>query len=194
MFVVCLQIFCILLQTKRLMLAILKLIIKISNLVNEWIGKTISWLTLLLVLLVCFDVGRRYVLNSASVWGMELEWHLFAAIFLLGAGYAFKHNRHVRVDLFYARFSKRNKAWTNLIGGIVFLIPWCILIILVSFSYAKGSFEIMEESPNPDGLPFRFIIKFAVTIGMGLLLLQALANVSESALVLIEKSKTRKSN
>lgn len=176
------------------MLAFLKNFIRFANAVNEWLGKIASWLTLLLVLLVCFDVARRYLLNSASTWGMELEWHLFAAIFLLGAGYAFKHDRHVRVDLFYANFSARDKAWINLLGGIIFLIPWCILIILVSFSYAKGSFEIMESSPNPNGLPFRFIIKFMVTIGLGLLLLQGLANISESLLVLIEKPKTQESD
>jgi TRAP-type mannitol/chloroaromatic compound transport system permease small subunit len=173
------------------MIAFLKLIIRFANAVNEWVGKTISWLTLLLVLLVCFDVARRKLFDSSSAWGMELEWHLFAAIFLLGAGYAFKHDRHVRVDLFYAKFSKKDKAWTNLIGGIVFLIPWCILIIVASFSYAFGSFEIMEGSPNPDGLPFRFIIKFTVTIGIGLLFLQGIANVSESLLVLIEKPKSQ---
>ena len=173
------------------MIASLKFIIRIANAVNEWAGKVGSWLTLFLVLLVCFDVGKRYIFNDASVWGMELEWHIFAAIFLLGAGYAFKHDRHVRVDLFYSNFSERDKAWTNLIGGIVFLIPWCILIIAVSFVYAKGSFDIMEGSPNPDGLPLRFIIKFVVTFGIGLLLLQGLANVSESLLVLIEKPKTQ---
>lgn len=173
------------------MIAFLKFFTRIANIVNEWAGKMTSWLTLLLVLLVCLDVGKRYIFNDASVWGMELEWHLFAAIFLLGAGYAFKHDRHVRVDLFYANFSKRDKAWTNLVGGVVFLIPWCILIIIASFSYAKGSFVILEESPDPDGLPFRFIIKFTVTIGIGLLLLQGIANVAESVLVLIEKPKSQ---
>ena len=172
------------------MVAFLKFFIRFANSVNEYVGRTASWLTLILVLLVCIDVGRRYILNSSSIWGMELEWHLFAAIFLLGAGYAFKHDRHVRVDLFYANFSERDKAWTNLIGGIVFLIPWCILIILVSYSYAFRSFVDMEESPDPGGLPFRFIIKFTVTIGIGLLLLQGFANISESVLVLIGKSKT----
>jgi len=173
------------------MVSFLKFIIRIANAVNEWVGKTASWLTLFLVLLVCFDVGKRYLFRNADVWGMELEWHIFAAIFLLGAGYAFKHDRHVRVDLFYSNFSKRDKAWTNLIGGIIFLIPWCILIIIASFSYSKGSFDIMEGSPNPGGLPFRFIIKFAVTFGISLLLLQAIANVSESFLVLIGNPKNQ---
>ena len=173
------------------MVSFLKFIIRIANAVNEWVGKTASWLSLILVIVVCFDVARRKLFDSSSAWGMELEWHLFAAIFLLGAGYAFKHDRHVRVDLFYSKFSKRDKAWTNLIGGIIFLIPWCILIIIASFSFAKGSFDIMEGSPNPGGLPFRFIIKFTITFGISLLLLQAIANVSESLLVLIDNPKTQ---
>lgn len=167
----------------------LEFIIRIANTINEWLGKQVSWLTLLLVLLVCFDVGKRYILKSASAWGMELEWHLYAAIFLLAAGYAFKHDRHVRVDLFYSTYSKRDKAWTNLIGGLLFLIPWCILIIVVSWQYAAGSFEIMESSPNPNGLPFRFIIKACIPVGLGLLLLQALASVSQSILDLLEKKE-----
>lgn len=174
------------------MIAFLKFIIRFANAINERVGKTVSWLTLFLVFLVCIDVGRRYLLNRASIWGMELEWHLFAAIFLLGAGYAFKHDRHVRVDLFYINYSKRDKAWTNLIGGIIFLVPWCILIIIVSYSYALRSFEIMEGSPNPNGLPYLFIIKFTLTAGVGLLLLQGLASIAKSALILFEKPKTQK--
>jgi TRAP-type mannitol/chloroaromatic compound transport system permease small subunit len=174
------------------MVAVLKIFIRFANTINEWVGKRTSWLTLILVLLVCFDVGKRKLFDSSSAWGMELEWHLFAAIFLLGAGYAFKHDRHVRVDLFYSNFSKIDQAWTNLIGGIIFLIPWCILIIVVSYFYAFVSFADMEESPDPDGLPFRFIIKFTVTIGIGLLLLQGFANIFESVLVLIEKPGNQK--
>ena len=87
---------------------------------NEWAGKGISWLTTLLVLLVCFDVVTRYLFSDTQAWIMELEWHLFALIFIIGAGYAFKHDRHVRVDLFYANFSERDKAWVNLIGAILF--------------------------------------------------------------------------
>ncbi len=171
------------------MISLLKFIIRFANAVNERVGKAVSWLTLGLVVLVCVDVGRRYLLKSASVWGMELESQIFAAIFLLGAGFAFKHDRHVRVDLFYSKFSKRDKAWTNLIGGVLLLIPWCILVIVVSFDYAMRSYELMEGSPNPGGLPFLFIIKFIVTIGIGLLLLQGLASVSEAVLTLMGNSK-----
>ncbi len=167
----------------------LRSIIKIIDAINERVGRSVAWLTLVLVLLVCGDVAMRYLFSTTAAWVMELEWHLFALIFILGAGYAFKHDRHVRVDLFYDQFSPRDKAWVNLSGAIVFLIPWCVLMIYVSFFYALGSFQIGEGSPNPGGLPYRFLIKGSITIGMLLLLLQALASVAQSILVLRGKEE-----
>lgn len=158
----------------------------IENL-NERVGQTTAWITTILMLLVVGDVGMRYLFDTTAAWVMELEWHLFALIFILGAGYAFKHDRHVRVDLFYEEFSIRDQAWVNLLGGILFLIPWCLLMIYVSFQYAWGSFLIGEGSPNPGGLPYRFLIKGSITIGMVLLFLQALASVGKSLLILGEK-------
>jgi TRAP-type mannitol/chloroaromatic compound transport system permease small subunit len=154
------------------------------NIINENIGRAAAWLTTVLVLLVCGRVLGRIIFNSEPVWMPELEWHLFSLIFLLGAGYTLKHDKHVRVDLFYADFSEKDKALVNLIGSLVFLIPWCLLMMWVSFDYAMGSYKTLEGSPNPNGLPYRFIIKFAITIGAGLLLLQALALVADSILKL----------
>ena len=122
---------------------------------------------------------------------MELEWHLFALIFLLGAGYAFKHDRHVRVDLFYAKFSEREKAWLNLWGSLLFLLPWSALIVYTAYDYAWISYLIGEGSPDPGGLPARYIIKFMVAIGIFLLFLQGLATCIESYLFL-QKDKTTK--
>jgi len=152
-------------------------LIKSINSINEWVGRTASWLTLILVGVVCFDVVTRYLFNDTAAWIMELEWHLFALIFLLGAGYAFKHDKHVRVDLFYSNFSKRDKAWVNLIGGIAFLVPWCIIVIIYSFDFGLDAYQMGEKSPDPGGLPARWVIKFAITIGMTLLLLQAIASI-----------------
>lgn len=151
---------------------------------NERVGRTVSWLTTLLVLLVCFDVVTRYLLSNTSAWIMELEWHLFALIFLLGAGYALRHDRHVRVDLFYANFPPRDQAWVNLLGAALFLIPWCILLVYTSFEYALISYKIGETSPDPGGLPALYMIKFAVTLGAFLLLLQGIASLIDSALIL----------
>ena len=147
---------------------------------NETVGRAVSWLTTILVLLVCFDVIIRYIFNDTQAWIRELEWHLFALIFLLGAGYAFKHDRHVRVDVFYSNFTKREKAWVNLVGGLVLLLPWCLLITYYAFDFALLSYKIGETSPDPGGLPALYIIKFSVCIGILLLFLQGVSNIIES--------------
>lgn len=160
----------------------------ICNSINEQVGRLVSWLTLVLVILVCFNVVSRKAFDIADAWRGELEWHLFALIFLLGAGYAFKHNRHVRVDLFYANYSKKDKAWTNLAGALLFLVPWCVLIIYFSFGFAQESFAINEISPNPNGLKYRYLIKFAIPVGVGFLLIQAIGSIAESLIVLLNKN------
>ncbi len=152
--------------------------------VNEQVGRAVSWLTSLLVILVCFDVIRRWLFNDTEAWIMELEWHLFALVFLFGAGYTLKHNKHVRVDVFYASFSERDKAWVNLLGTLFFLLPWCVLIVIVSYGYGMESWSVNEGSPDPGGLPARYLIKFAIPIGISLLLLQGLAECAKSILVL----------
>lgn len=151
---------------------------------NERVGQAASWLTTALMLLVCFDVVVRYMFNQTQAWIMELEWHLFGLIFLFGAGYAFKHDRHVRVDLFYSKFNERDKAWVNLIGGLLFLLPWSAVLVYVTFDYAAVSWRIGEGSPDPGGLPARYLIKYAISAGLLLLLLQGLASVIDSFLVL----------
>lgn len=165
------------------MYRVLKWVQRTIDAINERVGRAVAWLTTFLVILVCFDVIVRYLFSETQAWIMELEWHLFALIFLIGAGYAFKHDRHVRVDLFYTRFSPKDRALVNIIGGLIFLIPWCILIIYISFDYARISFLIRETSPDPGGLPALYVIKFAITLGAFLLLLQGLSSVIQSLFI-----------
>jgi TRAP-type mannitol/chloroaromatic compound transport system permease small subunit len=153
---------------------------------NEQVGRAVSWLSTALVVLVCFDVLTRYLLNDTQTWIMELEWHLFALLFLLGAGYALKHDRHVRVDLFYNRFSPRDQAWVQLAGGLFFLIPWAILICWFSFDYARISWLLGEASSDPGGLPARYLIKGAIPIGFALLALQGVSEVIKAVITLRE--------
>ncbi len=155
---------------------------------NEYAGRSIAWLTAALVLLVVVDVVYRRLLNDTQTWIMELEWHLFALIFLIGAGYAFKHDRHVRVDLFYSKFGQRDKAWVNLIGGILFLIPWCFALMVFAFQFGWDALLIRETSPDPGGLPARYLIKFSIAVGAFLLFLQGIASIIESILQLKGKS------
>jgi TRAP-type mannitol/chloroaromatic compound transport system permease small subunit len=151
---------------------------------NEWIGRAVAWLSAALVALVCFDVIVRYWFSDTKAWIMELEWHFFALMFLLGAGYAFRHDRHVRVDLFYGRMTPREKAQVNLVGGLLFLLPWCAVICYYSMEYALSAYRIGETSPDPGGLPARYLIKMAIPLGMFLLFLQGLASVIDALGVL----------
>lgn len=144
------------------------------------IGQAISWLTLLLVLVIVTDVFLRYIFNSTSAASFELEWHLFATVFLLGAAYTLQNDKHVRVDVFYHRFSEKGKAWVNLIGSIILLIPLCGIAFWESLSFVSSSFAVLETSPDPGGLPARYIIKSAIPIGFFLLSLQGVSVVLKS--------------
>ena len=153
--------------------------------INEKVGFADSWLTTVLVILVCFDVFTRYVLDHSLVAVQELEWHLFAVIFLLGAAYTLKHDRHVRVDLFYARMGPKGKAWVNLLGSLLFLIPFCGFVIWASLDYIRFSYIDGEGSPNPGGLPGRYVLKACIPLAFGLLLLQGLATAGRSLLTIL---------
>lgn len=166
----------------------LKKYIQLVDSMNEKIGKAIAWLTLLLVLVVCFDVVSRYVFKSSSVGVQELEWHLFAVIFLMGGAYTLKHEKHVRVDIIFSRLTKKKQAVINLIGTILFLIPFCLLIINSSIDFFWNSFIIGESSPDPGGLPARFILKAVLPVSFVFILLQGLSLLFKSVLVLTGKS------
>lgn len=155
--------------------------------ITTWVGERAKWLTTALVLLIFVDVVLRYLFSQTSAWVIELEWHLFALIFILGAAYTLAADQHVRVDVFYTRYSPRKKAWVNLLGTILFLIPWCLIVIYTSFNYAENSFAVKEISADPGGLPARYLIKFSVTVGFALLLLQALALCLKSVAIIRKK-------
>jgi len=142
---------------------------------NDWVGKVVAWATALVVIVVFVDVVMRYAFNTSFVFTQEMEWHLFGFIFLMGAGATLLRDGHVRVDIFYQRFSQRHRAWINLIGVVFFLIPGCIMIILTSLKFVSASFAIMEGSPDPGGIPYRFILKSCIPAGFILVLLQGIA-------------------
>ena len=141
-----------------------------------------SWLVLAMVLVIVYDVGMRYLFQIGSVGLQELEWHLFALIFLFGAAYTFKHDGHVRVDIFYhsRHMDERRRAWVDLLGGLFFLLPFCLLIIISSASFVGNAFSIGEGSPDPGGLPYRFLLKAAIPVGFSLVLLQGVAHMLRS--------------
>lgn len=139
------------------------------------IGRAAGLLNLLLVAVVVIDVFLRWAFSLTAAWVIELEWHLFALIFLLGIPYALREDRHVRVDLFYAKFPRRDKHLVNLIGTLLFLLPWAAVLFYTSLWYALESFRSSEGSPNPGGIPYYFPIKFVIPLAALLLFAQGVA-------------------
>ena len=154
---------------------LLKRLCRWIDTLNEWVGRGTSWVALGLVLVVFVDVIMRYLFNTSFVFVQELEWHLFALIFLIGAGYTLLYDGHVRVDIFYQRYGPKGKAWTNLLGVVLFLIPGCLMIIATSWHFVYRALVVGEGSPDPGGIPYRFIVKGLIPFGFSLLLLQGIS-------------------
>ena len=166
-------------------MGILRGVVSFVDNLNEKVGLGIAWLTTLLVLVVCYDVFTRYLLKNSSVAVQELEWHLFAMIFLIGAAYSFKHNKHVRVDVLYTNFTPKTQALVNFIGSLLFLVPFALVVIWSSRNFVINSFNMGEISPDPGGLPARYILKSMIPLGFFLLLLQGLSLSCQSLLTLL---------
>ena len=153
----------------------LKALARRIDALNDWVGQGVAWVTLALVLVVFVDVVMRYLFKTSFVFTQEMEWHLFAFIFLMGAGYTLLRDGHVRVDIIYQRLGLKGRAWINLLGVVFFLIPGCLMIIETSLKFVLNSWSILEGSPDPGGIPFRFIVKGTIPVGFSLLLLQGLS-------------------
>ena len=173
----------------------LKIVSRWIDALNEWVGRGVAWVTAGLVTVVFVDVLMRYIFNTSFVFTQELEWHLFGFIFLIGAGYTLLHDGHVRVDIIYQRLGLKGRAWINFFGVILFLIPGCIMVITTSWIFTMTSFSMLEGSPDPGGIPYRFIIKGCIPAGFTLLLLQGISMGLNSFMQIlgIEKSEEEQS-
>lgn len=144
---------------------------------SEVTGRAVAWLVLAMVLVTAWDVAMRYLFQAGSVRLQELEWHLFALVFLLGSAYTLRHDGHVRVDIFFRgrRFGPRGRAAIDVIGTLLFLLPFCAVVIHASIPFVESSFRFGESSPDPGGLPHRWLLKAAIPLGFGLLMIQGVA-------------------
>lgn len=160
----------------------MQILLRLSRMIdglNELIGRLTYWLVMLMVLVGVWNVIGRYLgrsigQNLTSNALIEIQWYIFDLVFLLGGAYALKHNEHVRVDIFYTRWSPKRKALANLIGTILFLIPFSIIVIIVSWGAVFNSWAILETSPDPGGLP-RYPIKTMIIVSFILLFLQGIS-------------------
>lgn len=157
--------------------------------VNEWTGKLISWFVLFMVLTTFVIVVMRYVFNVGSIAMQESVIYAHVFVFMLGAGFALKHNQHVRVDIFYHRMSVRSKAGVDLFGTLFFLVPVSVFILYSSWEYVMDSIELKESSREAGGLPFIYFLKTQIIVMSFLLLCQAIAEVLKNVLVLSGKAE-----
>lgn len=147
---------------------------------NEATGRAVKWLVLVATLVSAANASLRYGFDLSSNAWLELQWYLFALIFLLGAGYTLKHNGHVRIDVLYGRFSERTQAWIDLFGGLLFLLPVAGLMAWFSWAVFAESWAIKEVSADSGGL-LRWPIKLALPAGFALLFLQGVAETIKRA-------------
>ena len=150
--------------------------------VNEWSGRAVAWLTLAMVLTTFAVVVLRYGLNTGWIAMQEAITYMHALVFLVGAAYTLKHHGHVRVDIFYRGMSPRGRAWVDLLGGVLLLIPVCGFIFWVSWAYVAESWRLLEGSREAGGLPGVFLLKSVILVMAALLLLQGVAQVLRNAL------------
>jgi len=157
--------------------------INIVNTANEWIGKTISWLTLAMVLTTFIIVILRYAFDIGWIALQESVSYMHAIIFMLGSAYTLKHNAHVRVDIFYQRCSIKTQAWIDCLGTLFLLIPVTAFIIWSSWEYVADSWEIQESSRNSGGLPGVYLLKTSILFMAGLLILQSISLFLQNLLI-----------
>jgi len=173
---------------------------------SEWTGRAVMWLAAAMVLITAYNVFERYFLGRNTTYLIELNWHLYSLVFLLGAAYTLKHDAHVRVDLIYHNLGPRGRAWVNAFGVLAFLLPVCIVVIWVSIvgrplplpnrpfpdwvptwfdhSFVGRAWRFKQGSPDPGGLPYWYVLKTAIPVGFFFLSLQGVAELIRNVLFL----------
>ena len=152
---------------------------------NDRVGRATSWLTAVMVVVTTSDVLLRYVFNTSFVFIQELEWHLFAVLFLMAAGYTHLKGKHVRVDILYTRLSPRRQALVDLVFGVLFLFPTCFLLIKSSLPFVAHSWAVLEGSPDPGGLPARYLLKAVIPVGFILIGLQGISETIKNTYIVL---------
>ena len=154
-------------------------LLRISRLIDDLsrvIGKISMWLILAVTLISAGNAIIRKVFGTSSNAWLEIQWYLFAAVFTLGAGYAFLCNAHVRIDFVSSKFSARTRNWVDVVGIIVFLAPLCYLMITLGWPLFQNAWETGEMSSNAGGL-IRWPVYLMVPLGFALLLLQGISEL-----------------
>ncbi len=145
-----------------------------------WCGKSVAWLTVVMVLLTFTIVVLRYGFNLGWIWLQESVTYFHVAVFTVAAAWTLQQDGHVRVDIFYAEMPEKKRALVDLLGSLVFLIPFCIFILVIAWPYVANSWKLLEDSREAGGLPLVFLLKSLIMVLPALLLGQAFINVTDA--------------
>ncbi len=154
-------------------------LLRVSRLIddlNEWVGRIVYWLVLASVLVSAGNAISRYTLDLSSNAWLEIQWYLFSAVFLVGAGYTLRHNEHIRIDILTGRLPARVRAWIDLLGTLFFLLPMAVYIFWLSWPMVEDSYLRHEMSSDAGGL-IRWPVKILIPIGFFLLSLQGVSEL-----------------
>lgn len=146
----------------------------------DWSGRTVSWLTLLMVIVTFIVVVLRYGFDIGWIALQESVTYMHALVFLAGASWAMQQEAHVRVDIFYSRFSAKTRAWVDLLGSLLLLMPVMAFIAWISWAYVTESWRVLEGSREAGGLPAVFLLKSLILVMAVMLILQALVQIVRS--------------
>lgn len=141
------------------------------------IGHAVTWLTLAMVIVSFVVVVLRYGFNFGRIAAQETVSYLHAAVFMLAAAWTLQLDGHVRVDIFYREASPRGKAWVDAVGTLLFLVPFCVFMLLISWDYVAASWRLLEGSREAGGIPLVYLLKSLLLALPALLLAQALCNL-----------------
>ena len=164
----------------------MKLLLAVSRAIdalNERVGRAVLWLVLVMALVSAANALARYLFNLSSNAWLELQWYLFAAVFLLCAGYTLLHNEHIRIDVVSSRLSRRSQLWIDIFGAVFFLLPVSIFIMVLSWPIFVNAWVSNEMSGNAGGL-IRWPARLLVPLGFFLLSLQGLSELIKRIAVL----------
>jgi TRAP-type mannitol/chloroaromatic compound transport system permease small subunit len=151
---------------------------------NAAIGRAAAWLALVIVVLQFVLVVARYAFSLGSIWLTETVLYAHAGLFLLAAAWTLQAGGHVRVDVFYAEAKPRTRAWVDLVGALILLLPFVLVLVWVSVPYAARSWHVLERSQEASGLPLVFLLKTLIPLFAAMLALQGVAQVIRTIAVL----------
>ncbi|MBN2568837.1 MAG: TRAP transporter small permease subunit [Deltaproteobacteria bacterium] len=150
------------------------------------VGVTVSWILWAMVFVTIWDILLRYLFKSGSVAIQNLEWYFFGINFLLAIAMNFKDNSNARIDIFYNSFSKKTQAIIEVIGNILFLLPFCLAVLWWAYPFVQSSWEVREASPDPGGLPCIYLMKAVIPVAFVLLLVGAIPNTIKNIFTILD--------